>query len=46
EEQPEVPISEGLMDLKKFISFFEQQTNTGFKAEDLKIFRNYLTLIN
>ena len=38
EEEPEISISEGLMGLNKFISFFEQQIDTDFKAEDLKIF--------
>ncbi|CAG8557609.1 16485_t:CDS:2, partial [Racocetra fulgida] len=46
EEQPEIPISEGLMGLNKFIGFFEQQTDANFKSEDLKIFRKYLTLVN
>ncbi|CAG8700848.1 14730_t:CDS:2, partial [Dentiscutata erythropus] len=46
EEQPEIPISEGLMGLNKFITFFEQQIDTDFKAEDLKIFRKYLALLN
>ncbi|CAG8508742.1 9717_t:CDS:2 [Cetraspora pellucida] len=40
EEQPEIPISEGLMGLNKFITFFEQQIDTDFKAENLKIFEN------
>ncbi|CAG8501506.1 18667_t:CDS:2 [Dentiscutata erythropus] len=37
-EEPEITVLEELMRLKKFINFFEQQTNTNFKAEDLKIF--------
>ncbi|CAG8661494.1 1026_t:CDS:1, partial [Racocetra fulgida] len=46
EEQPKIFISEELMDLNKFISFFEQQTDANFKSEDLKIFRKYLILVN
>ena len=46
EEEPEISISEGLMGLNKFICFFEQQTDPDFKAEDLKSFRKYLTLVN
>ncbi|CAG8542261.1 20022_t:CDS:2, partial [Racocetra fulgida] len=38
DEQSENPISEGLMGLNKFISFFEQQIDTDFVAEDLIIF--------
>ncbi|CAG8501241.1 13300_t:CDS:2, partial [Cetraspora pellucida] len=45
-EQPEISISEGLMGLNKFISFFEQQIDADFKAEDLKIFQKYLALLN
>ncbi|CAG8456588.1 15876_t:CDS:2 [Cetraspora pellucida] len=37
-EESEISISEKLMGLNKFISFFEQQTDSNFKAEDLKIF--------
>ncbi|CAG8644589.1 3099_t:CDS:2, partial [Cetraspora pellucida] len=44
EEEPEISILEGLMGLNKFIGFFEQQTDPGFKAEDLKIFQKYLAL--
>ncbi|CAG8785603.1 15263_t:CDS:1, partial [Dentiscutata erythropus] len=46
EEEPEISILEGLMGLNKFIGFFEQQTDPGFKAEDLKIFQKYLALVN
>ncbi|CAG8511461.1 12448_t:CDS:2 [Cetraspora pellucida] len=45
EKELEIPVSEGLMSLNKFICFFEQQTNTDFKAKDLKIFWKYLTLV-
>ncbi|CAG8535259.1 13765_t:CDS:2, partial [Cetraspora pellucida] len=45
-EQLEIPILEGLMGLNKFITFFEQQIDTDFKAEDLKIFQKYLALLN
>ncbi|CAG8802892.1 11465_t:CDS:1, partial [Gigaspora rosea] len=38
EEQPEIPISEGLKGLNKFIGFFEQQIDANIKFEDLKIF--------
>jgi len=34
------------MGLNKFICFFEQQTDSDFKAEDLKSFQKYLTLVN
>ncbi|CAG8691524.1 25944_t:CDS:1 [Dentiscutata erythropus] len=37
-EQPEILISEEQMGLNKFISFFEQQIDTNFKPEDIKIF--------
>ncbi|CAG8770982.1 3363_t:CDS:2 [Gigaspora rosea] len=46
EEEPEISISERLIGLNKFICFFEQQTDPDFKAEDLKSFQKYLTLIN
>ncbi|CAG8449552.1 3757_t:CDS:2, partial [Scutellospora calospora] len=45
-EQPEISISEGLMSLNKFISFFEQQIDADFKAKNLKIFQKYLALLN
>ncbi|CAG8528831.1 23859_t:CDS:2, partial [Cetraspora pellucida] len=44
EEEPEILILESLMSLNKFVYFFEQQTDTDFKAKDLKIFQKYLTL--
>ncbi|CAG8623954.1 10003_t:CDS:2, partial [Racocetra fulgida] len=37
-EQLEIPISEELIGLNKFIGFFEQQIDEEFKAKDLKIF--------
>ncbi|CAG8695141.1 13004_t:CDS:2, partial [Cetraspora pellucida] len=46
EEEPEISVSEGLKSLNTFIGFFEQQADTDFKAEDLKIFRKYLPLVN
>ncbi|CAG8595711.1 23439_t:CDS:2 [Dentiscutata erythropus] len=45
EEPPEIPVTEGLNGLKKIISFVEQQKSCDFNAEDLKVFRKYLTLI-
>ncbi|CAG8728590.1 2636_t:CDS:1 [Cetraspora pellucida] len=45
EEELEIPVSEGLINLNKFICFFEQQTDTDFKAKNLKIFQKYLTLV-
>ncbi|CAG8474738.1 13992_t:CDS:2, partial [Cetraspora pellucida] len=39
EEKLEISALEGLKSLNKFISFFEQQNDTDFKTEDLKIFR-------
>ncbi|CAG8483493.1 18115_t:CDS:1, partial [Dentiscutata erythropus] len=34
----QIPVSEGLIGLNKFISFFKQQIDTEFKAENLKVF--------
>ncbi|CAG8798214.1 13232_t:CDS:1, partial [Dentiscutata erythropus] len=36
EEPPEIPITEGLNGLTKFIGFFEQQESCDFNMEDLK----------
>ncbi|CAG8658921.1 11855_t:CDS:1 [Dentiscutata erythropus] len=46
EEEIEISVSDRFMGLKKFIGFFEHQTDADFKAEDLKIIRKYLTLVN
>ncbi|CAG8753235.1 1237_t:CDS:1, partial [Dentiscutata erythropus] len=45
-DEPEIAMLKRLIKLKKIISFFEQQTDMDFKAEDLKIFQKYLTLVN
>lgn len=45
EEPLTIPASEGLAGLKKFLEFFEQQTDQNFKSEDLNIFRKYLPIM-
>ncbi|CAG8626404.1 13184_t:CDS:2, partial [Cetraspora pellucida] len=40
-----ISASEGLVGLKKFLEFFEQQTDQNFKSEDLDVFQKYLSIM-
>ncbi|CAG8680454.1 6975_t:CDS:2, partial [Racocetra fulgida] len=45
EEPLKIPVSEGLLGLKKFVEFFVQQMDPNFKSEDLNIFQKYLSIM-
>jgi hypothetical protein len=45
EEIPLVSVNKALNELKSFISFFEQQSDVEFNADDLSIFRRYLQVV-
>ncbi|RHZ81996.1 hypothetical protein Glove_115g16 [Diversispora epigaea] len=45
EETPTVSMKEGLVSLKKWISFFEQQNSDDFCFEDLIKFKKYVRII-
>ncbi|CAG8715371.1 15702_t:CDS:2 [Cetraspora pellucida] len=45
EEPSKILVSEGFAGLKKFIEFFEQQSNQHFRSEDLNVIRKYLPIM-
>ena len=44
EEVPPVLVNKAIDGLKTFINYFEQQDNSMYNIEDLKIFRKYLRI--
>ncbi|CAG8511605.1 10620_t:CDS:2, partial [Cetraspora pellucida] len=44
-EPLKISVSEGFADLKKFIEFFEQQSDQHFRSEDLNVIRKYLPIM-
>ncbi|CAG8751107.1 9557_t:CDS:2, partial [Cetraspora pellucida] len=45
EELLKILVSEGFAGLKKFIEFFEQQSDQHFRSEDLNIIQKYLPIM-
>ncbi|CAG8796370.1 7877_t:CDS:1, partial [Cetraspora pellucida] len=45
EEPSKISVSEGFAGLKKFIEFFEQQSDQYFRSEDLNVIRKYLPIM-
>ncbi|CAG8656529.1 8554_t:CDS:1, partial [Cetraspora pellucida] len=45
EEPLTILASEELVGLKKFLEFFEQQTDQNFKSKDLDVFQKYLPIM-
>ncbi|CAG8783656.1 21143_t:CDS:1, partial [Cetraspora pellucida] len=44
-EPSKISVSEGFAGLKKFIEFFEQQSDQHFRSEDLNVIRKYLPIM-